>query len=210
MNEKLDSRLWHRFADEHRASSRAGGRARRRCVDLGPGGGWRVFLGSGGGDGVDTAAKLARRYFDAVGEPEHTHLISRTPRIPSNGRLGHRAPVAFPPGAKASGWPSLEEATQVQHDSLEAMTASFDRIGPSRVAAVVAEPVIGAGGLYPPKHGYLEGGRSCAIAMARCSSPTRRAVRALLPVRLLAGDRAPLQHRRQVLSGSLVEQFLHD
>ena len=29
----------------------------------------RVFLGSGGGDAIDTAAKLARRYFAAIGRP---------------------------------------------------------------------------------------------------------------------------------------------
>src|SRR5919197_1305475 len=38
----------------------------------------RVFLGSGGGDAIDTAAKLARRYFAAIGCPERVHLISRT------------------------------------------------------------------------------------------------------------------------------------
>src|SRR5436190_21919386 len=37
----------------------------------------RVFLVSGGGDAIDTAAKLARRYFAAVGQPERVHLISR-------------------------------------------------------------------------------------------------------------------------------------
>src|SRR5919204_68630 len=37
----------------------------------------RVFFGSGGGDAIDTAAKLARRYFAAIGQPERTHLISR-------------------------------------------------------------------------------------------------------------------------------------
>src|ERR1700722_10093337 len=38
----------------------------------------RVFLVSGGGDAIDTAAKLARRYWSAVGEPDRTLLISRT------------------------------------------------------------------------------------------------------------------------------------
>ncbi len=37
----------------------------------------RVFFGSGGGDGIDTAVKLARRYFAELGEPERHHVISR-------------------------------------------------------------------------------------------------------------------------------------
>ena len=44
-------------------------RARRRRA---------VFLTSGGGDSIDTAAKLARRYFAAIGQPERVHLISRS------------------------------------------------------------------------------------------------------------------------------------
>src|SRR5262249_24121860 len=38
----------------------------------------KVFLTSGGGDAVDTAAKLARRYWHAVGQPGRVHLITRT------------------------------------------------------------------------------------------------------------------------------------
>src|SRR5437764_2140081 len=38
----------------------------------------RVFLGSGGGDGIDTAAKLARRYWYEVGQPDRMVLVSRT------------------------------------------------------------------------------------------------------------------------------------
>ena len=37
----------------------------------------RVFLGSGGGDAIDTAAKLARRFFAVTGQPERVHLIGR-------------------------------------------------------------------------------------------------------------------------------------
>ena len=33
----------------------------------------RVFFGLGGGDAIDTAAKLARRYFAACGEPDRDH-----------------------------------------------------------------------------------------------------------------------------------------
>src|SRR5436190_1937619 len=38
----------------------------------------RVFLGSGGGDGIDTAAKLARRYWYELGQPARTVLRRRT------------------------------------------------------------------------------------------------------------------------------------
>ena len=38
----------------------------------------KVFLGSGGSDGIDTAAKLARRYWWELGEPDRTVLVSRT------------------------------------------------------------------------------------------------------------------------------------
>ena len=38
----------------------------------------RVFLASGGGDAIDTAAKIARRHFIVSGQPERVHLISRT------------------------------------------------------------------------------------------------------------------------------------
>ena len=36
-----------------------------------------VFLGSGGSDAVDTAAKLVRRYWDVVGRPEKRVIVSR-------------------------------------------------------------------------------------------------------------------------------------
>src|SRR4051794_5811065 len=37
----------------------------------------RVFLGAGGGDAVDTAAKIARRYFAETGSPDRQHIITR-------------------------------------------------------------------------------------------------------------------------------------
>ena len=41
----------------------------------------KVFFGSGGSDGIDTAAKLARRYWWEIGEPDRTVLVSRTAAI---------------------------------------------------------------------------------------------------------------------------------
>lgn len=125
-----------------------------RLCELAPGKGWRAFLASGGGDGVETAAKLARRYFEAVGEPRRLHLISRTSGYHGTHGIG-TALSGIP--ANRSGFGTLvAEATQVTHDSIPALQEAFERIGPDRVAAVFVEPVIGAGGLHPPEPGYLE------------------------------------------------------
>ena len=39
--------------------------------------------------------------------------------------------------------------------SSEALVSAIEEIGSERVAAFIAEPVIGAGGVYPPPPGYL-------------------------------------------------------
>jgi adenosylmethionine-8-amino-7-oxononanoate aminotransferase len=114
----------------------------------------RVFLASGGGDAIDTAGKLARRYFSAIGEPDRIVLVSRTAGY--HGTHGVGTALAGIPANREGFGPQLE-TIQAPHDSLEAMEAEIERAGAHRVAAVFAEPVIGAGGVYPPMPGYLEG-----------------------------------------------------
>lgn len=115
----------------------------------------KVFLTSGGGDSIDTAAKLARGYWVAAGQEDRVHIIGRTNGY--HGTHGYGTSVA---GIQANrvGWgPLMEGVSIVDHDSVEAMEAEIERIGPDRVAAFFVEPVIGAGGVYPPPDGYLEG-----------------------------------------------------
>ena len=115
----------------------------------------RVFLGSGGGDAIDTAAKLARRFFAAVGEPERVHLIGRSQGYHGTHGLGTSVGGI---AANREGMGPLDPHTsQVPHDSLEALEAEFERVGPERVAAVFVEPVMGAGGVHQPRPGYVEG-----------------------------------------------------
>jgi putrescine aminotransferase len=115
----------------------------------------RVFLGSGGGDAIDTAAKLARRYFAAVGTPERVHLISRTQGY--HGTHGLGTSIGGIPANLVDVGPLDPNVSRVPHDSLEAMEAEVERIGPERVAAIFVEPVIGAGGVHQPRPGYVEG-----------------------------------------------------
>ena len=60
------------------------------------------------------------------------------------------------PGNQAGFGPLLPDVVQVEHDDLADVERVFAEQG-DRIAAVIAEPVIGAGGVMPPVPGYLEG-----------------------------------------------------
>jgi putrescine---pyruvate transaminase len=114
----------------------------------------KVFFGSGGSDGIDTAAKLARRYWWELGQPDRTVLVSRTAAY--HGTHGFGTALGGIPSNR-QGFGPLGETVQVHHDSLENLEQTIARVGPERVAAIFMEPVIGAGGVYPPAPGYIEG-----------------------------------------------------
>ncbi|HTW11555.1 MAG TPA: aminotransferase class III-fold pyridoxal phosphate-dependent enzyme, partial [Solirubrobacteraceae bacterium] len=114
----------------------------------------RIFFTTGGGESIDTAAKIARRYWSALGQPDRTLLISRTAGY--HGTNGFGTALAGIP-ANREGFGPQVETVQVPHDSLEAVEAAINKAGAEHVAAVFVEPVIGAGGVYPPMPGYLEG-----------------------------------------------------
>ena len=114
----------------------------------------RVFLGSGGGDGIDTAAKLARRYFAETGHPERERIITRTSAY--HGTHGFGTSLAGIPANRAGYGHLIEPIGIVDKDSPDALREEIERVGADRVAAFFAEPVIGAGGVHPPRPGYLE------------------------------------------------------
>ncbi len=49
----------------------------------------------------------------------------------------------------------VPDTATVEWDSADDLRASIERVGPDRVAAFFCEPVMGAGGVYPPPEGYL-------------------------------------------------------
>jgi adenosylmethionine-8-amino-7-oxononanoate aminotransferase len=115
----------------------------------------RVFFTSGGGDSIDTAAKLARRHWVMQGQTERVHLISRTQGY--HGTHGFGTSIGGIE-ANVSNWgPLIPDTSTVPYDSLPALEAEIQRLGPERVAAFFCEPVIGAGGVLAPPEGYIEG-----------------------------------------------------
>lgn len=115
----------------------------------------KVFLGSGGGDGIDTAAKLARRFWLEHGQSERQHIVVRSNGY--HGTHGFGTSLAGIEANRSSWGPLVPDIAVVEHDDLDVLRAHIDRLGPERVAAVFCEPVIGAGGVRPPVEGYIEG-----------------------------------------------------
>lgn len=113
----------------------------------------KVFLTSGGSDSIDTATKMARRYFQLIGQPERTTFIVR-----QHGYHGMHVAGTSLAGieANAAGWGDLVGGvTRVAWNSPAELREAIGRIGAERVAAFFCEPIIGAGGVFPPPEGYL-------------------------------------------------------
>jgi putrescine aminotransferase len=119
-----------------------------------------VFLGSGGSDAVDTAAKLARRYWDVIGKPEKRVIVSR--EFGYHGMHGWGTSlVGIAPMKAGYGGNFIDEVVNVGAMDVESLGALFaQRSG--EIAAFIGEPVIGAGGVYPPEdHYWPEVSRLC-------------------------------------------------
>ncbi len=115
----------------------------------------RVLWTCGGSEAIDTAVKLARAGHKAAGDAGRTVFLSR--HYAYHGvMLGGTSAGGLPSNRDPYG-PLLPDFYQVPRDSLEAMRDAVTYHGPERIAAIIAEPVIGAGGVFPPPPGYLEG-----------------------------------------------------
>jgi adenosylmethionine-8-amino-7-oxononanoate aminotransferase len=126
----------------------------RRVADLAPMPDAKVFLTPGGGsDAVDTAAKLVRAYWRAVGEPKRQVIISRSHAY--HGMNAYGTSLGGIPLLTEAFAPLVSQVEQVPWDDPAALEKTIEMVGDDRVAAFFCEPVIGAGGVYPPPEGYL-------------------------------------------------------
>ncbi|MBC9927999.1 MULTISPECIES: aspartate aminotransferase family protein [unclassified Leucobacter] len=128
-----------------------------KLVELAPIADAKVILNSGGSDSIDVACKLARRYWTLVGKPEKTFIISREHAY--HGLHAYGTSVAgLDFNREGFGTESLVPDTiRVEKHDLAALEAEILRVGPGRIAAYIAEPVMGTGGVHAPQDGYFEG-----------------------------------------------------
>jgi adenosylmethionine-8-amino-7-oxononanoate aminotransferase len=128
------------------------------------------YFASGGGEANESAIKTARFYWKAVGKPNKTKIISRRwayhgttlatmsatgmdwywpmfePRVPGFGHIESPYPFWFET-TRRDVTPGVAAA-----DLLE---DAIEREGPETVAAFIAEPVQGAGGVIVPPDDYF-------------------------------------------------------
>lgn len=130
----------------------------------------RVLYGTGGSDGIETALKVARQYWILKGEPTRTRFISL--KNAYHGVHMGGTSVGGIPVYRLNTGPMLEGCTQIeapwtyrnpwncedpkQLGSLVAKQLEDEILyhGPQTVAAFLAEPVQGAGGIIVPPSNF--------------------------------------------------------
>ena len=133
----------------------------------------RVYFVSGGSEANETALKLARQFHLENGEPARSHFIARLQSYHGNtlgalsvgGNAARRAPYQ-PLLSPASHIDPCYAYRHQAHDESEeaygrrvadALETEILRVGPEKVAAFIAEPVVGATlGAVPAVAGYFK------------------------------------------------------
>ncbi|WP_431202081.1 aspartate aminotransferase family protein [Bradyrhizobium betae] len=139
-----------------------------------PGGLAYAYFVSGGSEAIEASIKLARQYFIERGEPQRQHFIARRQSYHGNtlgalaagGNAWRRAPYApllsdafshvTPAFAYHEKHEGESDAQFVARLAAE-LEAEFQRLGPDTVAALLAEPVVGAtAGAVTAPDGYFK------------------------------------------------------
>lgn len=124
-----------------------------RIASIAPDPDSKVFFGSGGSDAVDTAAKLTRRYFHAIGQPERSVFIAR--EWAYHGMHTYGTSLGGMEPNRLGYGDMVGDVVFVPHDDAEAVEKAIDHAGPDRIAGVFVEAVVGAGGVRPVPPDYL-------------------------------------------------------
>ena len=112
----------------------------------------RVFLCGSGSESIDTAMKLARLAQIQAGHPERSVIITRD-RGYHGTNYGGTSAQGLPLNKVGYGT-LLEGVIQVDADNIEDMARAVEE-NKGKLAAIIAEPVQGAGGVWPSSTEYL-------------------------------------------------------
>jgi len=140
-----------------------------RLVALAPGDLKRVHFTTCGSTAVESAVRFAHYYFGATGRPEKTHIVSRADAYHGStylaaslsGKAWDRTcfhyentwvhlltspnPYRRPNGVAAANFLDF---------LIDEFAALIAQVGPNKIAALIAEPILASGGVIVPPEGY--------------------------------------------------------
>ncbi len=144
-----------------------------RLAAMAPGDLNRVFFTTSGSEAVESAWKLAKQYFKAIGQPARYKVLSRAiayhgtsmGALAITGLPGLKEPFEpLPPGGVRVPNTNFYRAPEFVADDLNAfgvwaadeIERAILREGEDSVAAVFLEPLQNSGGCFPPPPGYFQ------------------------------------------------------
>ena len=144
-------------------------RLAEKIASITPGDLNRIFFNTSGSDSNDTALRIARTYWAAKGKPEKTVIIAR--KNAYHGSTMSGVSLGGMEGMHAQGGPLVPDIVHIDQPywfdeggvlspddfglaRAQALETEIDRLGEDRVAAFIAEPIQGAGGVIIPPDTY--------------------------------------------------------
>ncbi|MDH3474419.1 MAG: aminotransferase [Rhodospirillales bacterium] len=139
-----------------------------KLAELAPGNLNHIFFGTGGSMANDSAVRIVHHYFNRIGKPYRKKILSR--QLAYHGST-HMA-IALTGPVYQAGWdgatdlvhylsapyPYRRPEDQSEAEFLDSLVAEMEdairTLGPDNVAAFIAEPILGAGGVIVPPEGY--------------------------------------------------------
>ena len=159
-------------------ASEPGALLAKKLADLAPGDLNTVFFTTGGSTAVDTALRFMHFYNNRLGRPEKKVAISREKAYHGSTYLA----ASVTGKERSKSWcdidreqthllPDVNPSTRPDGTSLEAwceakvadLEAAIADIGPDRVGAFIAEPILASGGVIIPPPGYHQ----CCLEVCR-------------------------------------------
>ena len=127
-----------------------------------------VYFANSGSVANDTAIRILHHYFNRIGKPEKKKILSRIGAYHGSTHLA----IAMTTPAYREGWDSADDI--VHHLSspltyrrpdgmseeefcdhlIDEMKTTIEHIGAENICCFIAEPIMGAGGVIVPPHGY--------------------------------------------------------
>jgi putrescine aminotransferase len=143
-----------------------------KLAQLAPGDLNHVYLSTGGSTAIDVAYRTIQFYWYARGQPDRRHVISRVDAY--HGTTFAAVSIGGKPGDRVPGFDYIDDTIhhlsspnfyahgagrseqEFADDLVAEFEAELDELGPDRVAAFFAEPIMGSGGVIVPPADYLQ------------------------------------------------------